>query len=332
MKKYTLKKALNQSKYPYQYEFKHITEKFNPSGKVDKFMPSIGLEDKSHKKINFRMGVLLDVIINDCIYYLPVYLKNSFNIKHKDSQLSFDFLKNIRHNFSQKNDKCYLERNITVKSGKETIKLKKNQEIYDLIVKHINNVRAVWNGPKLEKTIIINGAKIKVSSKPYDILTMSMRGIDSCMSWSWDGDVSENCRSLVGSMYDPYCSIIYITDGKKTQYGENMIARSVIRYIKDFNKNQDGVLIENVYLNEDFKNQSYGYDRNYIINLFKDFIKEKTNIKNIIYYNEYKDTYVVPRSDLYEKIANISNADHYHRVYDNRYSSYSDVGVFREVA
>jgi hypothetical protein len=69
--------------------------------------------------------------------------------------------------------------------------------------------------------------KIVFSSDPWDILSMSMRGIESCMRWD-----SSHAKCLVGSVLDPYAAVIYITDGKKTPYGPKMLYRSVVRLVK----------------------------------------------------------------------------------------------------
>jgi hypothetical protein len=60
----------------------------------------------------------------------------------------------------------------------------------------------------------------------WDIATMSMRGISSCQSWN-----ATRSYQLVGSITDPCCGIIYLTNGKKTKYGQEMMYRAVVRYI-----------------------------------------------------------------------------------------------------
>src|ERR1700691_2673713 len=75
------------------------------------------------------------------------------------------------------------------------------------------------------------------SSDPWDMTTMSMRGIESCQSWGRFGDYNDydnympqnaHCRKLTGSIIDPCCAIIYITDHTPTQYGSKMLARAVV--------------------------------------------------------------------------------------------------------
>ncbi len=56
----------------------------------------------------------------------------------------------------------------------------------------------------------------------WDIATMSMRGIQSCQTWG-----CRQATKLVGSIVDPYCGIIYLTNGND----DKMIYRAVVRYI-----------------------------------------------------------------------------------------------------
>jgi hypothetical protein len=61
----------------------------------------------------------------------------------------------------------------------------------------------------------------------WDISTMAMRGINSCQSWS-----AGRRSNLIGSMIDPCCGIIYLTDNTVSYgYGTNMLHRAVVRYV-----------------------------------------------------------------------------------------------------
>lgn len=66
----------------------------------------------------------------------------------------------------------------------------------------------------------------------WDIATMSMRGVSSCMSWG-----AQNSKYLLGSVIDPYCGIIYFTSEEdypitsRTKYGPQMDHRALVRYI-----------------------------------------------------------------------------------------------------
>lgn len=66
--------------------------------------------------------------------------------------------------------------------------------------------------------------KLVVSSDPWDIATMSMRGVMSCMHWE-----NQHHTHLVGSIFDPCLSMIYLTDGERTPYGESIIKRALVR-------------------------------------------------------------------------------------------------------
>jgi len=65
----------------------------------------------------------------------------------------------------------------------------------------------------------------------WDILTMSMRGISSCQTWSADGTGYSSC--LIGSILDPYTGVLFIEDPKsnKTVYGTKMVRRCLIRFL-----------------------------------------------------------------------------------------------------
>lgn len=60
----------------------------------------------------------------------------------------------------------------------------------------------------------------------WDIATMAMRGISSCQSWH-----AGRRSQLVGSITDPCCGIIYLTDGDEAEYGTDMLFRSIVRYV-----------------------------------------------------------------------------------------------------
>lgn len=110
----------------------------------------------------------------------------------------------------------------------------------------------------------------------WDIATMSMRGIRSCMSWD-----AANAPALVGSIIDPCCGIIYLTDGKDTKYGTNMLYRAVVRYVvhKDVGP---CLFIENLYA------QNNNVKANYINLAFATFLHNKTSLP--IFY-DYRTSY-----------------------------------------
>lgn len=74
--------------------------------------------------------------------------------------------------------------------------------------------------------------KLVFSTDPWDIATMSMRGIKSCMRWN-----SKMAVCLIGSILCPFTGIVYLTNKKPTKYGEKMLFRSLVRVI--FNPKQN---------------------------------------------------------------------------------------------
>jgi hypothetical protein len=127
-----------------------------------------------------------------------------------------------------------------------------------------------------------NGKKIVFSAAGnkglWDIATMSMRGIASCQRWG-----SSHCEHLIGSMIDPYCGIIYITNGNKFKLGEKMLQRALVRFVINRRNEKPELFIERMYprVNEDY----YGakgkakYSRSIEArDLFKEFLSRKTKL------------------------------------------------------
>lgn len=61
----------------------------------------------------------------------------------------------------------------------------------------------------------------------WGLATMSMRGIHSCMSWKGGGSSTH----LVGSIADPCVGMVYLTNGKTTEYGLAIKRRSLVRFV-----------------------------------------------------------------------------------------------------
>lgn len=93
--------------------------------------------------------------------------------------------------------------------------------------------------------------QIVFSSDPWDIATMSMRGVRSCQRW----DSSHSCH-LIGSILDPCCAVIYLTDGTKTPKGSKMLVRSIVRFVLDRNtRKKKYVVVDEPYWEAEFSNQ-----------------------------------------------------------------------------
>lgn len=156
----------------------------------------------------------------------------------------------------------------------------------------------------------------------WDIATMSMRGISSCMKWSKTGD---HCRSLVGSIVDPYAGIIYLSNNKDTKYGKKMLARAVVRMVSSNNK--PTLFLEPVYPST--------YDDGRIATIFSSFLEQKTGMKVICSSkdgDEYDDRgdIVIPLTEATRTITNLTgDSDYCYDRYDsdNLWLSYRDSGI-----
>lgn len=103
---------------------------------------------------------------------------------------------------------------------------------------------------KKEKELFANkNYQIMFSSDPWDISTMSMRGVKSCQRWG-----STHASHLIGSILDPCCAIIYLTDGSKTNKGSKILVRSVVRFVLDqATRKRKYVVIDEPYFEEQFQ-------------------------------------------------------------------------------
>jgi hypothetical protein len=114
----------------------------------------------------------------------------------------------------------------------------------------------------------------------WDIATMSMRGVNSCMNWEdykEDDDCDDNCLALVGSLVDPYVAVIYVSDGSKTKYGKRIVARCVVRFVVDA-KSKPHIFLEPLYrvwIDTSFNSPEF---QNATNRLFVEYIKSRTRL------------------------------------------------------
>lgn len=192
-------------------------------------------------------------------------------------------------------------------------------------------------GLKNKETLIQNSPRLSIcfSSHPWDIATMSMRGIESCMGWN-----EEYPESLVGSILDPYTAIIYITNHTESSsgygYGANiklsgyksMIARAVVRLVTDTRKvsGQDNVpyiFMEKIYTNSSFSKAAFNAE-----NVFSEYISDNLNSKlkvvsRVIGLSPYP---VTPTSKITEQI--IKSGRDWYLTYSDAELHYQKVNVF----
>jgi hypothetical protein len=132
--------------------------------------------------------------------------------------------------------------------------------------------------------------KVVFSTNPWDILTMSMRGIDSCMEW---GSTHRNC--LIGSVLDPYLGVMYVTNGQRTSYGSHMNFRSVVRLVKKKNgagsKGKFHLYVEGAYPNDDDEDTNFAVTEMFRSVLAKR-IKNNSRIESVVKTSDSYSYYV----------------------------------------
>lgn len=151
----------------------------------------------------------------------------------------------------------------------------------------------------------------------WDIATMSMRGVMSCMHWE-----NHHHSHLLGQMLDPFIGVIYLTDNTKTPYGRSMIKRSVVRIIYDELEKKFSIFVEKPYARTE-NTKPYVYDNkcpdhSEITDYFIKYLIEKTNNKIEIF--SYKSNF--------KKIKNCNMPAAYPREFlISAYQAYSDYGL-----
>jgi hypothetical protein len=134
----------------------------------------------------------------------------------------------------------------------------------------------------------------------WDIATMSMRGIRSCMQWK-----NDNSRTLIGSIADPYTGIIYMCDKTTNQ----MLARAVVRFVVNEKNGRPYLFLEKIYMNARFDKCVKirdGEDReNVVLRLFKHFLVSKTRMD--IASSEYD--LMIPLSEITDSILDFGEED-----------------------
>lgn len=144
--------------------------------------------------------------------------------------------------------------------------------------------------------IPISSVNLKFSCDPWDIATISMRGISTCQSW--EGDYY---YCLIGSMLDPFVAVIYLeSKNHSNEYGSKMLYRSIVRFGL---KNKVPVLIMDVIYPEPF---------NEILSLFKDYLMDKSGLE-VFYSKNLEDEYLLKKFSLpNSKIKDLLRCYNYH--------------------
>ena len=277
MKEYSIKKLLSSKKnqkYRYIKTLKKCAEKCLKNNNVKKFFPSIGLVDNiDKKKIN------IDVDAETLYDWLDEYTDDIID----EPKTTDEYIASVMSGNSkvQGNNIIATEHTFHTFNGKKTDIIKKGDKLNKAIINSFKSCIDI-------DIAALKNLNIVFSSDPYDILTMSMRGINSCMKWK-----SVHGQSLIGSVLDRYCSVIYLTDNTKTKYGPKMNARAVVRYVKAPD-NRAAIFIEEVYVSSmcdsDIQDSDITVDEDIqeyfgreVKDIFVEYIKSKVKDIPIIY-------------------------------------------------
>jgi hypothetical protein len=137
-------------------------------------------------------------------------------------------------------------------------------------------VKEAYNDPvygKLDLVFASDGV-----SGLWDLATMSMRGVLSCMHWD-----NRHSTHLIGTIVDPFTAVIYLTDNKKTPYGRSIIKRALVRLTYHYLNDAPVLFIERPYtksVNTDPQayNNRCGESVPVLLKLFKEYLESRTQI------------------------------------------------------
>jgi len=181
---------------------------------------------------------------------------------------------NKKNGFTYTKDKVLLTSSIPSYDGK--VLIKSGTDVFELVKTLFDH------SAKYVKVDLVSPEEISKQCKKmqiafssegvdgaWDIATMSMRGIKSCMRWE-----ARQCSALLGSIVDPCCGIIFLTNGNKTPYGSKMLFRSVVRLA--MYQDKPVLLVDRLYSSfYKTKPGEQGKFDQQILNIFINYLKKK---------------------------------------------------------
>ncbi len=236
-------KDIGNGTKPFPY-FLLVHPLFKGTDLLDKVFPKIGLAN-CQEKLDIKLETLPDqkVLLNSSIEAWKTAFKiNNGGVKFKDFNHGdlyeratlWHLLHLVQNNLSTAlvNDRSlYLTKTLYDADRKSLIKTgtdltKYTQKLFKRGMKYAK-------GEIIDPTVILQDlktAKIHFSSDEmqgaWDIATMSMRGIKSCVRWE-----GPQQNTLIGSILDPGCGIIYLTNEKsRSVNGSKMLFRAIVRF------------------------------------------------------------------------------------------------------
>jgi hypothetical protein len=179
---------------------------------------------------------------------------------------------------------------------------------HDKIAEQCKNLEIVFSSSEL------NGA--------WDLATMSMRGIKSCMRWE-----ARQSLALVGSITDPCCGIIYLTNGTKTQYGSKMLFRALVRVVIHAATGEPALLVDRLY-SSFYKNKPQECNKldEQVKQLFVKYLRDKlpkATILECIKDKHVLDSYTLPIPSNHFSLMESERS--YRDTPINYYANYRDV-------
>src|SRR3984957_12871911 len=318
-------KSFSSTKYPKFIRDSIFLKHFS---KPEKVFPRIGLKNTEMKLSSLKLSkkaaykVYLVRLISALISVDVSNIDKDFSIWINEFVYHIDSADLEEFSFVEKNNKLiikmpdYMKQSYFPVMKSNPIFIGKDRNFLDVIDQIKKRVSAT-QGKIFDRITIKNSLptipknlSICFSSEGskghWDLATMSMRGVSSCMRWQ-----SSNAKSLVGSILDPYAGMIYITDNTTTKYGKKILARSVFRFVVD-GKNRPAILLEQVYS----KSLPTNLDVEDIIEYFKSFISAHLTNKNI----KFIDFGIQSNIPITEPIQSIIDAADY----DSDFLSYRD--------
>jgi hypothetical protein len=302
---YNVSNILENKKYP-EWIIEHPI--FKDVSIYDKIFPKKGLNNSSAPLTTLLGEQYLECFIKDVCFeseIISVLLKGKLTaITESNSVIEalIEFFNRFSYSdyIEIKRDNkisAILSEDIYDSSG--SLVFRKGSSLFSLLEKTIEQKIGVSNFFAFDSfkdfsrlNIPLSSAQISFSTDPWDIATMSMRGITTCQSWN-----GEYRQSLIGSMLDPYVGIVFLeSKGKPTEYGSKMLYRSTVRFAVDntkaARKKQPVLILDHIYP-ECFTE---------IFDLFSKFLTEKSGLKVILAADEEQNIidgrYFLPRSKI----------------------------------
>lgn len=293
-------KSFSSTKYPKFIRDSIFLKHFS---KPEKVFPRIGLKNTEMKLSSLKLSkkgaykVYLVRLISAFINVDVSNIDEDFDNWMDDFVYTLDNADLEEFSFVEKNGKLiikmpdYMKQSYFPVMKSNPILIGKDQNFLDVIDqikkklpatkrKIFDHITIENSTPTIPKNLSICFSS-EGSKGHWDLATMSMRGVSSCMRWK-----SDHATSLIGTIVDPYAGMIYITDNTNTKYGKKILARSVVRFVADCN-NRPVILLERLYV----KSLPGDLDGDDVMDFFKSFILANLTNKKIEIIHMSEDYY-----------------------------------------